>query len=157
VDGAGRYLRSATRSTRAFELVNAALQQGGTFTGAGCVKTRRERRRARSELRLSKAALDGLSKKYDVSAVVSRRRQTRWPSRRRAWGLPAWAPSMTRMDAGWILENYGFEPKSIYNADIRSANLKSRYDVIVLPDMSSRPAHSRLRSGHCAGAVCGRP
>jgi hypothetical protein len=35
-----------------------------------------------------------------------------------------------------VLENYGFEPKSLYNADIRSANLKSRYDVIVLPDMS---------------------
>jgi hypothetical protein len=51
-----------------------------------------------------------------------------------------------------VLENYGFEPKSIYNADIRSAGLKGRYDVIVLPDMSSR----QLVDGYGPGIVPGQ-
>jgi hypothetical protein len=63
-----------------------------------------------------------------------------------------WAPSIDEGWTRWILENYGFEPKSIYNADIRSANLKSRYDVIVLPDMSSR----QLIQGYGPGIVPGQ-
>ena len=47
-----------------------------------------------------------------------------------------WAPSIDEGWTRWILENYGFAPESIYNADIRSAGLRDRYDVIVLPDMS---------------------
>ena len=63
-----------------------------------------------------------------------------------------WAPSIDEGWTRWILENYGFEPKSLYNADIRSANLKNRYDVIVLPDMSSR----QLMNGYGAGIVPGQ-
>jgi hypothetical protein len=63
-----------------------------------------------------------------------------------------WAPSIDEGWTRWVLENYGFEPKSLYNADIRSANLKSRYDVIVLPDMSSR----QLMQGYGIGIVPGQ-
>jgi hypothetical protein len=51
-----------------------------------------------------------------------------------------------------VLENYGFEPKSLYNADIRSAGLRARYDVIVLPDMSS----GQLMEGFHIGIVPGQ-
>ena len=44
------------------------------------------------------------------------------------------------------------EPKSLYNADIRFANLKSRYDVIVLPDQSSR----QFMQGFTIGIVPGQ-
>jgi hypothetical protein len=40
----------------------------------------------------------------------------------------------------------------VYNADVRAANLRSRYDVIVLPDLSSR----QLMSGFQVGLVPGQ-
>ena len=59
-----------------------------------------------------------------------------------------WAPSIDEGWTRWILENYGFEPKSIYNADMRAADLHSRYDVIVLPDLSEpRPLLDLMRIG----------
>jgi hypothetical protein len=63
-----------------------------------------------------------------------------------------WAPSIDEGWTRWVLENYGFEPQSLYNADIRSADLRNRYDVIVLPDMSSR----QLMDGYGAGVVPGQ-
>jgi hypothetical protein len=107
---------------------------------------------------LSRAALDGLAKKYAVSAVAVTAPAHTLPLKKARIGLyRPWAPSIDEGWTRWVLENYGFEPKSLYNADIRSANLKSRYDVIVLPDMSTRQMMVQgLRAGHCAGAVCGR-
>jgi hypothetical protein len=46
-----------------------------------------------------------------------------------------WAASM---DEGWtrfILEQYGFEPKSLDNKTIRAGNLGAAFDAIVLPDL----------------------
>ena len=63
-----------------------------------------------------------------------------------------WAPSIDEGWTRWILENYGFEPKSIYNADMRSSELRARYDVIVLPDMSK----DQLMEGFHVGMVPGQ-
>jgi hypothetical protein len=63
-----------------------------------------------------------------------------------------WSPSIDEGWTRWILENYGFEPKSIYNADIRAANLRSRYDAIILPDMRGR----QLMDGFNIGVVPGQ-
>jgi hypothetical protein len=63
-----------------------------------------------------------------------------------------WVPSIDEGWTRWILENYGFEPKSLYNADIRSADLRSRYDVIVLPDLSTK----QLVDGFGVGVVPGQ-
>ncbi|MBN8712716.1 MAG: hypothetical protein J0H50_01905 [Xanthomonadales bacterium] len=52
-----------------------------------------------------------------------------------------WGQDEAAMDAGWtqwLLEQYGFNPKELYNADIRAGNLRSKVDVIVLPDMVGR-------------------
>jgi hypothetical protein len=42
------------------------------------------------------------------------------------------------MDEGWtrfVLERYGFEPVTLDNATVRKGKLRSRFDVIVLPDV----------------------
>ena len=47
-----------------------------------------------------------------------------------------WAASM---DEGWtrfVLEQYGFDPKTLDNKAVRAGNLVSAFDVIVLPDVS---------------------
>jgi hypothetical protein len=47
-----------------------------------------------------------------------------------------WAASM---DEGWtrfVLEQYGFEPKTLDNKAIRAGNLNATFDAIVLPDVT---------------------
>jgi hypothetical protein len=51
----------------------------------------------------------------------------------------------------WILENYNYDAQSIYNADIRSSGLRSRYDVIILPDMNSSQLMNKFRVGSVSG------
>ncbi len=67
-----------------------------------------------------------------------------------------WAPSIDEGWTRWILENYGFEPKSIYNADMRSADLHEP----LRRDRSARhvvkAADGWIRRRRCAGPVRGR-
>jgi hypothetical protein len=51
------------------------------------------------------------------------------------------------MDEGWtrlILEQFDFPYKSVYNANMRGDNLKSEFDVIIIPDMSPK----QIINGH---------
>ena len=67
----------------------------------------------------------------------------------------SWAANI---DEGWtrfVLEQYGFEPKTLDNAGIRAGNLAASFDAIVLPDESRdviatgrpKPEEGSLRSG----------
>jgi hypothetical protein len=155
VEGAGTLFALSHKVNAAFELVNAALAQGGTVSLAEePVKTAEGMENGVFLLGgLNRATVEGLTKKYAVSAVaVSAPAHTLAIKKARIGLYRPWAPSIDEGWTRWILENYGFEPKSLYNADIRSANLKNRYDVIVLPDMSSR----QLMQGFGVGIVPGQ-
>jgi hypothetical protein len=48
-------------------------------------------------------------------------------------------PWVASMDEGWtrfVLEQYGFAPKSVDNATVRAGKLGSSFDVVVLPDVA---------------------
>jgi hypothetical protein len=155
VDGAGTLFAVSHKVNAAFQLVNAVLQQGGTVSLAqDPVKTVQGTETGAFLIGgLSRAALDGLTKKYGVSAVSVAAPAHTLPIKKARVGLyRPWAPSIDEGWTRWVLENYGFEPKSLYNADIRSANLKSRYDIIVLPDMSTRG----MMAGYGVGIVPGQ-
>jgi Zinc carboxypeptidase len=155
VEGTGTVFVLSHKVNAAFELVNAALAQGGTVSLAEEPVKAAEGMENGAFLigGLSRAAVDGLTKKYAVSAVaVSAPAHTLAIKKARIGLYRPWAPSIDEGWTRWILENYGFEPKSLYNADIRSANLKNRYDVIVLPDMSAR----QLMQGFGVGIVPGQ-
>jgi len=155
VDGAGTVFAVSHKANASFELVNAALQQGGTVSLAqDPVKTAQGTENGAFLIGgLGHAALDGLVKKYAVSALSVTAPAHTLPIKKARVGLyRPWAPSIDEGWTRWILENYGFEPKSLYNADIRSANLRSRYDVIVLPDMSTR----QMMAGYTIGIVPGQ-
>ena len=54
------------------------------------------------------------------------------------------------MDEGWtrwVLEQFGFDYKNIYDADVRAGNLKDRFDVIILPDQSMQQIVAGNRAG----------
>ena len=155
VDGTGTTFAVSHKANASFQLVNAALQAGasvslaqdpvktaaGTETGAFLIGG------------VSHSAIADLAKKYAVSAVaISAPAHTLSIKKARVGLYRPWAPSIDEGWTRWILENYGFEPKSIYNSDMRSADLHGRYDVIVLPDMSPR----QLTDGFGVGVVPGQ-
>ncbi len=155
VEGTGATFAYSHKVNAAFELVNAALAQGGTVALAqDPVKTAEGTETGAFLIGgLSRAAVDGLTKKYAVSAVAVTAPAHTLPLKKARIGLyRPWSPSIDEGWTRWVLENYGFEPKSLYNADIRSANLKSRYDVIVLPDQSAR----QFMQGYGVGIVPGQ-
>ena len=46
-----------------------------------------------------------------------------------------WAASMDEGWTRWVLEQYGFDPKSLDNKTVRAGKLNEKFDVIVLPDV----------------------
>ncbi|HEY7368985.1 MAG TPA: M14 metallopeptidase family protein, partial [Thermoanaerobaculia bacterium] len=60
---------------------------------------------------------------------------TRSVSRPRVAIYKPWAASMDEGWTRWLLEQYGFEPKSLDNAAIRAGELAKNWDAIILPDV----------------------
>lgn len=55
--------------------------------------------------------------------------------------LGLYQPWTASMDEGWtrfILEDFGFDYKTIHDAEIRAGDLRSRYDAIILPSVNAR-------------------
>ena len=155
VDGAGSLFALSHRTNASFEAVNAGLGEGATVQLAEePVKTANGMERGAFLVSgIDRAKMDELTKKYAVPAIAVSAPAHMLPIKKARVGLyRPWAPSIDEGWTRWILENYGFAPESIYNAGIRSAGLRDRYDVIVLPDMSKR----QLMEGYGIGMVPGQ-
>jgi hypothetical protein len=154
VEGVGAVFAVSHKTNASFQLVNAALQAGATISLAqDPVKTAEGAETGAFLISgASRASIADLTKKYGISAVaVAAPAHTLAIKKARVGVYRPWSPSIDEGWTRWILENYGFGPQSIYNADMRAADLRSRYDVIVLPDMSSR----QLMDGFGVGVVPG--
>ncbi|HEY9232383.1 MAG TPA: hypothetical protein VIS78_09555, partial [Blastocatellia bacterium] len=44
----------------------------------------------------------------------------------------SWMPSMDEGWTRWVLEQFGFDYKNVYDAEVRAGNLKDRFDVVIL-------------------------
>jgi hypothetical protein len=49
----------------------------------------------------------------------------------------SWAPSMDEGWTRWVLEQFGFDYKTVTDADVRTGNLNAAFDVIILPEQSA--------------------
>jgi len=155
IDGTGTVFAVSHKVNASFQLANAALRAGGTVSLAEePVKTANGTETGAFIISgLGRSNIADLTKKYEIPAVAITAPAHSLPLKKARIGLyRPWSPSIDEGWTRWILENYGFEPKSLYNADIRSANLHSRYDVIVLPDLSSH----QLMEGFGIGVVPGQ-
>jgi hypothetical protein len=155
VDGTGTVFAVTHKANASFELVNAALAGGGTVSLAqDAVKTTQGTETGAFLVSgMSRASIADLAKKYGVGAeAVSAPAHTLALKKARVGLYRPWSPSIDEGWTRWVLENYGYEPKSVYNADMRAAGLHSRYDVIVLPDMSS----NQMLNGFGIGVVPGQ-
>jgi hypothetical protein len=159
VAGEGSIFAISHKPNAAFQLVNAALAQGATVAMASdMVKTSEGMEKGAFIVTgLSRSAVAGLSSKWAIGAVsVPSAPAHEIPIKKAKIGLyRPWSPSIDEGWTRWILENYNYEPKSIYNAEIRSGGLRSRYDVIILPDMNSNQLMNGFRVGSVPGQYAG--
>jgi hypothetical protein len=155
VEGTGSIFAISHKANASFQLVNAALEAGGSVSLAQDPVKTAEGTEAGAFLisGVSRATLADLSKKYSAPAISVTAPAHTLPIKKARIGLyRPWNPSIDEGWTRWILENYGFAPKSLYNADVRAADLLSRYDIIVLPDLSAR----QLMEGFQVGIVPGQ-
>jgi hypothetical protein len=156
VAGKGGILIVSHKPNASFQLVNAALQQGGSVAMAKDVlETPEGKERGAFVIQgLGRSAIDDLTKQYSIGATtVASAPEHLMPIKKARIGLyRPWDASIDEGWTRWVLETYGFGPKSIYNADMRAAGLHNRYDAIVLPDMSM----DRLMEGFHIGIVPGQ-
>ncbi|MFL6275031.1 MAG: M14 family metallopeptidase [Blastocatellia bacterium] len=59
----------------------------------------------------------------------------------------SWVASMDEGWTRWVLEQFGFDYKNVYDADVRAGNLKDKFDVVILPDQSMQQIVSGNRAG----------
>ena len=121
-----RLVNAALRSKGAVFIARAAIQAGGRSFPAGTVFLDAEAAKAAAA-----RAVPGLSW-TSVSAPGGLEKM-------RAPRVGLYKPWAASMDEGWtrfLLEQYGFEPKSLDNKAIKAGKLSESFDVIVLPDVS---------------------
>ncbi len=158
VAGEGSVFAVSHKPNAAFQLVNAVLAEGGTVSVApDMMKTAQGMERGAFVIGgIGKGKVEELAAKYSVGAVSTTAPDKAIALKKARVGLyRPWNPSIDEGWTRWVLEQYNFDAKSIYNADIRSAGLRSRYDVIVIPDMRSEQLMNGFRVGSVPGQYAG--
>jgi hypothetical protein len=150
VDGAGPNFVLSHKANASFEAVNDILAAGGSVafekdqvqtsegpeTGAFVVSG------------LGRGTLSNILEKRGVSAVsAAHSGETIAVHKARVGLYRPWAPSIDEGWTRWILEKYGFAPVSIYNAGLKAGDLKSRFDSIILPDISKNLLLTGFKTG----------
>jgi hypothetical protein len=106
---------------------------------------------------ISRASLGDLSKKYAVSLLAAEKAPEHVIAVHKA-RVGLYRPWDASIDEGWtrwILEQYGYAPISLYNADMRSGGLRDRVDVLILPDMRRQQLMEGFRDGIVPGQYAG--
>ena len=158
VSGAGETFAVSHKANNSFQIVNAVLAHGGKVSVASePLKTAEGMERGAFIVSgIGSHELNDLVSKYGVGAVAVTAPEKPVVLRKARVGLyRPWNPSIDEGWTRWVLENYNYAPKSIYNADIRSANLRDRYDVIILPDMNTNQLLHGFREGMVPGQYAG--
>jgi hypothetical protein len=136
VDGSGTAYAFDYRGPGASLATNRLLQAGASvrFERTGAVArvlaTGIERRRAEAI-----AVEVGLTIRAESPTGAVRGFAVRAPR------VALYQPWTANMDEGWtrwVLEQYGFAPKTLHNGEIRAGGLRRAFDALVLPDQSAR-------------------
>ena len=129
--------RAARRSAR---LVNAGLR-GGAARIARAAVSAGGREWPAGTVFLDARRGEGRGREGRARPGVDRRRRRRRPAAEplRAPRVGLYKPWAASMDEGWtrfVLEQYGFEPKTLDNKTVRAGASTRAFDAIVLPDVT---------------------
>ena len=159
IDGAGAVFLLSHQANASLRLVNDVLASGGSVAAdTDATKTPDGTETGALAISgISHATVANLTAKYGVSALAVDHAPSHTISLHQARvGLyRPWQPSIDEGWTRWILEQYGFKPISLYNADMRAGDLKSRVDVIILPDMRSASLVNGFKPGIVPGEYAG--
>jgi hypothetical protein len=97
--------------------------------------------------------LQAIAREVSVNFIASNDRLNTEAYRLKMPRIGMYKSYVASMDEGWtrfILEDYEFPFASILDKEIRAGNLRSKYDVIIIPGELSE---TQILAGHRAGAV----
>ncbi len=159
VQGSGGTYIVSHQSNASFRIINDVLAAGGSVGFAQDeVKTSQGMEKGAIVVSgVSRASIGDLSKKYTVSIFGADKAPEHVIAVHKARvGLyRPWDPSIDEGWTRWILEQYGYAPISLYNADMRSGQLRDRVDVLILPDMRQQQLMEGYREGIVPGQYSG--
>ncbi len=159
VQGGGGTFILSHNPDASFRVINDVLAAGGSVSFASDeVKTPEGTEKGAIVIGgVSRATVGDLSKKYAVSFLAVDKAPEHLIALHKARiGLyRPWDPSIDEGWTRWILEQYGYAPISLYNADMHSGGLRDRVDVIILPDMRQQQLVDGYRDGIVAGQYAG--
>ncbi|MFK7829390.1 MAG: M14 metallopeptidase family protein [Congregibacter sp.] len=142
--GDGDVFVMSRKTNASFRAVNDVLSQGGTVSLApASIETiNGAEPNAFIVGHVERSSLQGILEQHQIDAIgLSKAPAAVSLSRARIgiyrpWGGNQYDEGWTR----WLLEQYGFEPRSVYNTDVKAGELAERYDTIIIPDLAaSRP------------------
>ncbi|AOH83363.1 hypothetical protein AWL63_04640 [Sphingomonas panacis] len=150
VRGVGATYLISRRVNNSYRVLNSALAAGGKAVWTSAVL--KPGAAPEDAIAISGVTAPAMAKiATDFSAVVTASPDTVSGATVHKGRVALYRPWGSNIDEGWtrwLLEQYDFEPKSVYNADVK-AGLAGRYDTIVIPDMN---APSKGRPGDTAPA-----
>jgi hypothetical protein len=150
VDGAGPNFVLSHKANASFEAVNDILAAGGSvgFAKEQVQTSEGPETGAFVVSGLGRANLSSILEKRGVPAVsAAHSGETIAVHKARVGLYRPWAPSIDEGWTRWVLEKYGFAPVSIYNAGLKAGDLKSRFDSIILPDISKNLLLTGFKTG----------
>ena len=146
VQGSGQVFSFSHQQNAVFQVANEALAAGGqagfaASDGALLISG------------LDKNRVSAIAKNHGVNALAMEKAPdgdvaTKKP---RVGLYRPWVASIDEGWTRWILENYGFAPITLRNADILAGHLREMYDTVVIPDMNARA----MRDGFAPGSIPG--
>jgi hypothetical protein len=159
VQGTGGTFILSHQSNASFRVINDVLAAGGSVSFVQDeVKTPQGMEKGAIVVSgVSRASITDLSKKYAVSLSAADKAPEHVIAVHKA-RVGLYRPWDASIDEGWtrwILEQYGYAPVSLYNADMRSGGLRDRVDVLILPDMRRQQLMEGFREGIVPGQYAG--
>jgi hypothetical protein len=159
IDGTGGIFLLSHQENASLPLVNEVLASGGSVAlDKDATKTPDGMETGALAISgVSHATVANLTAKYGVSALAIDHAPSHAISLHHARvGLyRPWQPSIDEGWTRWILEQYGYKPISLYNADIRAGGLSDRVDVIILPDIRAASLINGFKPGVVPGEYAG--
>jgi hypothetical protein len=153
VDGTGSVFVLSHKSNVSFKAINEILAGGGQVgfapSNAGGEEPGAIVVSNVDRAKITKIAHD---ESLNMKAIASAPKDVMSIKKPRVGLYRAWVPVIDEGWTRWILENYGFAPVTLRNADIQAGNLRERLDAIILPDQG--PAG--IRDGFGPGTVPGQ-
>jgi hypothetical protein len=136
----GQAFALAPRGPEDARLVNAALRSKGRVYGTASPVEAAGRTWPAGTVFLDPAAAQAAAAQASAGqGWTGLDRMPKGLSPRTAPRVGLYKPWLASMDEGWtrfLLERFGFEPKTLDNAAIRAGKLRDRFDAIVLPDVA---------------------